>query len=62
MKPKFGPAMSSKGLALENLGRNDAARAAYRDAADTGDTLARFRLAYLDEVKGQSRVSVQSHH
>jgi hypothetical protein len=60
LKPQFGPAMYSKGLALENLGRNDAARAAYRNAADAGETMARFRLAYLEEVDNRSESPPQS--
>lgn len=47
MKPEFGPAMYRKGLALENMGLKEAALAAYRDAANRGDTMAGFRVAYL---------------
>jgi hypothetical protein len=47
MKPEFVPAMYRKGLALENMGLKEAALAAYRDAANRGDTMAGFRVAYL---------------
>jgi hypothetical protein len=53
LKPEFGPAFYRKGLALENLGRRDAALAAYRKAAERGDTLARLRISHLEGAAGR---------
>jgi hypothetical protein len=59
MNREFASAMYSQGLALENLGRRDAALAAYRNAADKGDTLARFRVTYLEGAGGRLRNAPQ---
>jgi hypothetical protein len=60
IKPEFGAASYRKGLALENLGQIPAALAAYRKAADTGDTLARFRVDYLEGSSGPLPQTFQS--
>jgi hypothetical protein len=60
IKPAFGPAFVRQGLALENLGRREAALAAYRNAAKAGDTLAGFRVTYLESHRGPSRGALDS--
>jgi hypothetical protein len=49
-KPDFGFALYRRGVALENLGREEDALAAYRKAAKAGDTLAQFRVTYLEKM------------